>query len=151
MWMENREKLKAIYPQLPTSVFQADINPFNILLDENGRFKGVLDFNLCGKEVFVNYLFREAPHVMTVRGFQEQGKNVTLRRILKAVSIAKRTYSFSDPEIQAAPLLYRYQKPLWVLNEDLQKAAGDPQKIAECLHCAERMLTEEIDWETAMR
>lgn len=151
MWAENREKLQSIYPQLPTSVFQADINPFNILLDETGRFKGVLDFNICGKEVVINYLFREAPHVMTVRGFQEQEENVTLHRILKAISIAKKTYSFSDQEIQAAPLLYRYQKPLWIFNEELQASAGDPQKIAELLHGAEKMLTEEIDWETAMR
>lgn len=58
-WIENRNELEKIYHQLPTSVFQADLNPTNILLDENGVFIGVFDFNLCGKEVFLNYLFRE--------------------------------------------------------------------------------------------
>ena len=58
LWMKNRRELEQIYHTLPTSVFQADLNPTNLLIDENGKFVGVYDFNLCGKDVFLNYLFR---------------------------------------------------------------------------------------------
>ncbi len=57
--MDNRNELEQIYFKLPTSVFQADLNSTNLLLDDNGRFAGVFDFNLCGRDVFLNYLFRE--------------------------------------------------------------------------------------------
>ena len=56
LWMKNRRELEQIYHTLPTSVFQADLNPTNLLIDENGKFVGVYDFNLCGKDVFLNYL-----------------------------------------------------------------------------------------------
>ena len=51
--------MELIYHKLPTSVFSADLNTSNILLDEQGKFVGVYHFNLCGKDVFLNYLFRE--------------------------------------------------------------------------------------------
>ena len=60
-WNDNREKLQEIYADLPTSIFQADLNLTNVLLDDNGNFVGIFDFNLCGKDVFLNYLFREIP------------------------------------------------------------------------------------------
>ena len=59
LWNENRERLQAVYDALPASVFQADLNSSNTLIDENGCFKGVFDFNLCGRDVLLNYVFRE--------------------------------------------------------------------------------------------
>ena len=49
-----------MYSALPFSCFQGDLNESNILLDENGRFAGLLDFNLCGREPVLNYAVREA-------------------------------------------------------------------------------------------
>ena len=49
-WVENRKTLEDIYCKLPTSVFQADLNPSNLLIDEKGDFVGVSDFKLRGVE-----------------------------------------------------------------------------------------------------
>ncbi|SCX96318.1 hypothetical protein [Butyrivibrio sp. INlla14] len=51
-WLVSRRELEKIYHRLPTSVFQADINDTNVLLDEEGNFRGVYDFNIGGKEVY---------------------------------------------------------------------------------------------------
>ncbi len=53
---EIREKLKAVYRDLPHCVFQGDENFTNILIDENEHFAGFIDFNLAGTEVIVNQL-----------------------------------------------------------------------------------------------
>ena len=58
-FLANRSALEQIYGQLPVSVFQADLNATNILLDDEMRFAGVLDFNLCGRDTVLNVLFRE--------------------------------------------------------------------------------------------
>jgi len=38
-------KYKGHNHRLPTSVFQADLNPTNLLVDDKGAFAGVFDFN----------------------------------------------------------------------------------------------------------
>ena len=58
-FLANRSSLERLYSQLPVSVFQADLNPGNILLDADMRFAGVLDFNLSGRDTALNVLFRE--------------------------------------------------------------------------------------------
>ncbi len=49
-----RGKLKAVYQALPRCVFQADENLSNVLVNENRRLAGLIDFNLAGTEVIVN-------------------------------------------------------------------------------------------------
>ena len=94
--------------------FQADINETNILLDEDGNFKGVYDFNLGGREVYINYLFRQSPYVSTYDTYGGIEKDDTfLKRVIHALEIAKKGYSFSDSEKKAAPLLYKCIRPLW--------------------------------------
>ena len=50
-----REELKKVYKSLPHCVFQADENFSNVLVDENGRLAGLIDFNLAGTDVIVNH------------------------------------------------------------------------------------------------
>ena len=139
-WLANRHELSLIYPGLPTSVFQADLNPTNLLLDERGEFAGVCDFNLCGRDVFLNYLFREI-HWQ----FDEQYLLDTLKKL-------RCVYRFSDLEIQAAPLLYRCLKPLWFTELDALKAAGtDEQAVERCLNAVETLQTKEIAFAAYMR
>ena len=130
LWCENREKLREVYPGLPTSVFQADLNATNLLIGENGGFKGVYDFNLCGKDVFLNYLMRE-------------NSSDTIPR---ALAVASRYYAFSEEEKAAAPLLFRCLKPLWYSRvRELKEAGDDPERIAACLDTAEEMLHGGLD------
>ena len=56
LFRENKEKLEQVYFTLPTSVFQADTWDDNLLLDEEGHFRGVLDYNLSGKDTVLNML-----------------------------------------------------------------------------------------------
>ena len=130
LWTENRAELEKSYPKLPTSVFQADLNSTNLLIDENGKFMGVYDFNLCGRDVFLNYLMREN----------------SAETIPDALRVASRNYAFSDEEKAAAPLIYRCVKPLWYSRvRELKKAENDPEKIKACLDTVERLLTGDID------
>lgn len=142
LWKENRKALEPVYKTLPTSVFQADLNPSNILLDETGKFVGVYDFNLCGKEVFLNYLFREIFNT----DFRQE-----LDRIIKTLKIISKYYHFSETEKNAALMLYRCIKPLWF--NKLQKLKGlqnDNDAIKEYLNETERYLTETIDFSLYM-
>lgn len=142
LWCEVRERLKTVYGDLPTSVFQADLNPTNILVDADGRFMGVCDYNLCGKEVFLNYLMRE-----NYDGFE---KEISL--IKRALKTAAVVYEFSEQEKDAAILLYRCLKPLWYTRvEDLKAAADDRERIRRCLDQTEYYLTADIDFAGCMR
>ena len=138
-WVSNRDELEQIYHKLPTSVFQADLNSTNLLVDDNGDFAGVFDFNLCGRDVFLNYLFREIHWQYDEKYLLETLRNVS------------HVYSFSDLENQAAPLLYRCVKPLWYTEVEKLKAAGtDENAIKTCLDRIEELQTKEIAFATYM-
>ena len=138
-WLENRAELETLYQKLPTSVFQADLNPSNILVDESGRFVGVFDFNLCGRDELLNYLFREFDY-----GNDTEGK-----LILGAVSAASSVYRFNDDEMTAMPLIYRCIRPLWSTEVDKLKEAGeDIAAIKVCLDMAEYHQTRTIDFKS---
>ena len=147
-WLDARRELEKIYHQLPTSVFQADINETNVLLDEDGRFKGVYDFNIGGREVYINYIVRQAPYVSTAETHERWGEADTfLNRVLHALDIAKKVYSFSDLEKKAAPLLYKCIRPLWwYASDELKEAGADDTKIQKHLDAIEYEQTRDIDF-----
>ncbi len=147
-WIEARRKLETIYHRLPTSVFQADINDTNVLLDEDGNFKGVYDFNTGGREVYINYIMRQAPYVSTADIYGSLEMDDTfLKRVFHALDIAKKVYSFSDLEKRAAPLLYQCIRPLWwYASEELKEAGTDHAKIQQHLDAIEYEQTRRIDF-----
>ena len=141
LWTENRTALERVYHQLPTSVFQADLNPSNILIDENGGFAGVCDFNLSGRDVFLNYLMRE--------NFGDPDREIAMIR--EALMISSGYYAFSDIEKNAALMLYRCLKPLWYNRvEQLRECGSDSGRIKAFLDKTERYLTAGIDFRTYM-
>ena len=138
LWQKNRCELERIYHQLPTSIFQADLNSSNILVDENGSFVGVYDFNLSGRDVLLNYLIREI-------GWNDDEKELEI--IKSSIKTVGRVYDFSSLEKQAAPLLYRCIKPLWYTKiQRLKKAENDHAAIQACLAQTEFMLTRPINF-----
>lgn len=147
-WLDARRKLEKIYHQLPTSVFQADINHTNVLLDEEGNFKGVYDFNIGGREIYINLIIRQAPYVSTWDEYEPlEGEGVFLKRVLHALDIAKKEYSFSELEREAAPLLYKCIRPLWwYASDELKDAGNDTEKIKEHLDKIEYEQTREINF-----
>ncbi len=147
-WLEARNELEKIYHNLPVSVFQADINDTNVLLDEDGTFKGVYDFNIGGREVYINYLVRQAPYVSTNDTYGDiAADDQFLKRVLHALDIVKKVYSFSDLEKKAAPLLYKCIRPLWwYASDELKEAGQDDTKIQHHLDAVEYEQTREIDF-----
>ncbi|MBR3102285.1 MAG: hypothetical protein IKH46_00535 [Lachnospiraceae bacterium] len=142
-WEDNRKELEKVYHKLPFSVFQADFNDSNVLLDKDGNFVGICDFNLAGRDEFLNYLFRE----IYCGSFEEE-----LSEILRALKIASDYYRFSNDEIEVAPLIYRCVKPLWYTRvQALKEAKDDTKAIQACLDAMENAQTREIDFEKYMR
>lgn len=150
-YVQNRDELSAYYDKLPSSVFQADLNHTNILLDEKGKFAGIYDFNLCGKDVFLNYLLREVPYIYKGRKTKCLQKDPVLDSVLHAFSVVKEIYHFNDLEKKAALPLWRCLKPLWWPSiQKLKSAIGDLEKIQEALDDVEYQQTREIDFEAVM-
>ena len=138
LWYKNRSELQKIYHQLPTSVFQADLNSSNILIDENGNFAGVYDFNLSGKDVLLNYLIRE---------INWPDDEEELNMVKSAIKTIESVYTFSAIGKYAAPMLYRCIKPLWWTKiQRLKKSEDDSVAIQACLDKAESMLTRNVDF-----
>lgn len=163
-YLKNRKELEEIYPSLPRSVFQADLNPTNILVDENERLIGIFDFNLCGRETVLNCLFRESMAAfyedvifrcrldgyMTVFDREDVAK-AAFESLAHNIRVVKEVYAFSEAEIKAAPLLYRYLRTFWWQPTCLLPSLGeDTRRVEELLCWCERVLTEEIDFRTIM-
>lgn len=142
-WEENRKALEGVYHKLPFSVFQADFNDTNVLVDKEGRFVGIYDFNLAGRDEILNYLFREIFNGT----FEEE-----LNEILRALKIASEYYRFSEEEIKAAPLIYRCVKPIWYTRVyELKEVKDDVKAIQDCLDKMENAQIREIDFGSYMR
>lgn len=142
LWTENRSKLESVYHELPTSVFQADLNPTNLLIDKDGRFVGVYDFNLCGKDVFLNYLMRENLDT----DFEKE-----IGMICEMLKVSREHYHFSEREKGSALMIYRCLKPLWYNKIIHLKELGSDQKaIRAFLDKTEHFLTRYIDFKTYM-
>ena len=156
-WQENRAFLEKEYHRLPTSVFQADLNSTNVLLGENGSFTGIMDFNIAGREAFLNYLFREVPFVFGKRG-EKQAPEETgswtdelLRRLIYGITVVKERYRFSEAEKELAQPLFRCLFPLWFTSVEQLKAAKGEQEIQAALDDTERAQTLEIDFRAYMQ
>lgn len=64
-----RGHIKEFFNRLPRCVFQGDLNPTNILVDEDNDFKGIIDFNMCGTEVNVNCFLNESMYFLEKEEF----------------------------------------------------------------------------------
>ena len=100
-----RAELKKVYKSLPHCVFQADENFSNVLVDENGHFAGLIDFNLAGTDVIVN-------HFANLSGFKyssvEWGKQTpeevfeeSLKSYRQHIAIMLKEYDATQEELDA--------------------------------------------------
>lgn len=142
LWTDNRNALEPLYKQLPTSIFQADLNSTNMLIDDNGNFVGVFDFNLCGKDVFLNYMFRET---------NSDNNQKELDAILNRCKLVSKHYKFSDNEIKAAPMIYRCVKPLYNYADKLKRLKDNKDELTKFLDETELFLKKDIDFASYMK
>lgn len=68
---KSRQRIKAYLSKLPRCVYQGDLNDSNILVDENNKFKGIIDFNMFGTEVNINCFLNESMYFIEEKDFQD--------------------------------------------------------------------------------
>lgn len=153
MFYKLQEELKSVYSSLPTSCFQGDLNDSNILLDENNKFVGLIDFNLCGKEPVLNYVVREALWgVSDNRLFGEKDsrlyfydKELDKLRIdlfLENITYIQENYSFNSLEREVFPCLFRYMNSFWWFHiDEIKLIKDDESKIKQLLDWLECQMT----------
>ncbi len=157
MFHKRQEELKTVYPSLPTSCFQADLNDSNILLDGDANFVGLIDFNLCGKEPILNYAVREALWgVSDKRLFGEKDSrlyfydkeldDLRISLFLENITYIQETYKFSSFEKDAFPILFRYMNSFWWHHlDEIKLIKEDENKITQLFDWLEyQMIRDDI-------
>lgn len=157
LFYKNQQKVAVFYDKLPTSCFQADLNETNILLDENKRFAGLIDFNICGKDSVLNYAVREA--LWAVDDGCLYGKNderfyiydreldkIRISAFLRNISFVQEEYRFCDAEREAFADVFRYINGFWWFHIDELKRVRDDENKVECLldYLEEQMTRDDI-------
>lgn len=153
LFYKNQEECRKVYAALPTSCFQSDLNSSNILLDDNLKFVGLFDFNLCGKEKILNYAMREALWATYQSCLVDQDNNyifyfdkklddIRMKSFLENMSYIQETYMFSDVERKAFPVLLRYINTFWWYSlSDLEFFSKDDHKVEKILDWFEFQMT----------
>lgn len=153
LFYKNQEELRKVYYELPTSCFQADLNYTNILVDENNSFAGVIDFNLCGREVNLNYAVRAAMWMAYDKRlynendealfyYNEELDEARNAIIINNLKLIGESYEYSEKEREAFPVLFRYMNSFWweILRE-LKTVKDDESKVDMLFRWLERQLT----------
>jgi hypothetical protein len=136
-----RTAFEAEYRLLPKAVFQGDLNATNILLTDDGKFKGLCDFNLSGTETILNILFCECCGCWN--GTEEEKitrlSDVSTQyeldnKAAKELAVVGEYYKFKDNEKSAFTKYYNITYPFrWInygfymyhLRESSTKFASD--------------------------
>ena len=94
------------YQNLPRCVYQGDLNPSNILVDQYKNFAGIVDFNMYGTDVNINYFINESMYYMQKEDFDFSTEDI----IEKSESIMKellecilQEYTLNDLEKEMLP------------------------------------------------
>lgn len=99
---ECRVNIKKYFDKLPRCVYQGDLNPTNLLVDEKQHFVGLIDFNMYGTEVNVNCFLNESMYFLREIDFLEltaaeivEKMNRIQKRLL---SVILEHYTFNEAE-----------------------------------------------------
>ncbi len=149
LFYDAKSKIAEVYGTLPTSCFQSDLSCSNVLLDENGNLAGLIDFNLCGKDVNINQLTRAAQlysiyeegDYLTLDEYEEYDRKemALFMRKLKCIS---ETYRISEAECEIFPYIFNYQISIWWDDvEKIKRICQDKQKVSTYLAWIKHRLT----------
>lgn len=151
---KNETELRKVYDSLPTSCFQSDLNWSNVLLDSDLRFKGLIDYNLSGKEKILNYTVRAALWHAHDNSLHDKSGDHDLyyydkalddRRMelfLKNLGYIEEFYTYTDLEREAFPHLLRYMNSVWWGHiGEIKEIKDDKEKVKELLSWLKRQMT----------
>lgn len=106
-----RAELQKKYKILPRCVYQGDLNFSNILIDENNKFKGLIDFNMAGTEVNINNFLNETAYYLEEQDFvnlsAEEIHNKMERKQRELLDIILKNYSLNEEEKNCITLYKR--------------------------------------------
>ena len=96
-----RNVIKKHFDELPRCVYQGDLNTSNILVDEQGEFKGIIDFNMFGTEVNINCFLNETAFLQEedFEGFSAaEIKNQMRRKQKELLDVILAHYAWNEAE-----------------------------------------------------
>ena len=151
----NQEALRRVYPSLPVSCFQADLNDSNLLLDSKNQFVGLIDFNLSGKEPVLNYTVRTALWKIHDRRLSDENNgdsktywyhkemdDLRIQLFLQNIRCIEEYYPYSETEREAFPILFRYMNSFWWQHtREIKRIQGNDDKIHRLLAWLEHQMT----------
>lgn len=79
----SRKKIKEYMKRLPRCVFQGDLNDSNILVDKQGKFQGLIDFNMYGTEININCFLNESMYYITQDDFEKLTGVEILNKVIR--------------------------------------------------------------------
>lgn len=163
LFEENKKKLQAIYNSLPKSVFQGDFAGDNLILDDSGHLKGVIDYNLAGEEVVLNmflstilfaYTYRRKPssNPFLLPELNAETQDSILEIVLDSLRYLREFYTFTEQEAEAAPLLFKYISAIEYSQIGVfQKYETEDEKLTLLFDFIEQqLLRNDIDFRGAM-
>ena len=143
LFLHNRKIFEPVHRALPKASFQADINPSNILVDEDMNFAGYIDFNLSGTEPVLSYIITNdvCGYRLDESDFEQLMDAGFLKKCddypYKNLDHIRKHYEFSDYEKENICLCYNtiYPFSCWTANGMLSLAIKEnkPQHIKPLL------------------
>lgn len=123
IYTEKKRSFEEEYRQLPKAVFQSDLNISNLLIDENLNFAGLIDFNISGTEVILNYAMCESLYFLELEDlvnleYVETAKKYDLH-FKESMECIKKHYRFTEWEKEAFIKLYNIIAPFRFPNISL--------------------------------
>ena len=105
-----RERIKAVFAELPRCVYQGDLNSTNEL-HKDGRFVGLIDFNMAGTEVNINVFVNETQSFPEEEEFDLRTVPQILAEMEReqeaGLAVILRNYSLNADEEYAMPYYKR--------------------------------------------
>ena len=145
-WEGIRDALAGVWPNLPSSVFQADWNDSNVLLTADGHFAGLIDYNLAGEDKVLNMALSIGTYGFCSGG----GGGDDVERVRDVLALFASRYDWNRDERAAAPLLWHYLNDLyWSEVQDLEKARTEDEAAA-VLDRVERSLGRSVSFDDVM-
>lgn len=157
LFEENKKQLVKIYKDLPTSVFQSDHFGDNLLLDEKGHFKGVIDYNLAGTDTVINVFLYTVlfgyhynnPQIADSNLLPEYNsisQDYIIQSILDSLKYLREFYTFNENEAYAILPLYKYISCIEYRQiEAFKKYQNDDQKLSLLFDAMENELLRKDD------
>lgn len=136
-----RLKIKNIMNQLPKCVYQGDLNNSNLLIDEQGHFCGIIDFNMFGTEVNINCFLNESMYYIQKEDFDALSGREVFDKMKKVqqnlLSSILRNYSLNADEMNVVEnynkVIYMSFYPNVVLMINLFQKNRHKDKLIEFL------------------